>query len=243
MNRKFTLIELLVVIAIIAILASMLMPALNKSREQARSASCRNTLKQLGITALQYTNDYNDFLPLYYALAPSHVVNPQGRSQVYVWRLLQELGYGIDEKMWKTTGCPTARKDLEMRPNYAVEDDYALYAYNTYIGKLTGNNKEIGAQWGASCRPYKISNVRRPSSKILAGDSRQSISLAFVRYYTPNYRQDQSGWLHNDTSNFLFIAGNVRSYTYKDFELQGNGAHQPSTIEYLRPEKEPGDAW
>ncbi len=243
MKLRFTLIELLVVIAIIAVLAGMLMPSLSRSREQAKSISCRNTLKQLGAVAIQYANDYQGYLPLYYALAPSYIVNPNGHGQVYVWRLLQGLGYSINEDMWKKNGCPTARPDLLSRPNYANEDDYTLFSYNTYIGKLTSNNQEIAVQWGAPCRPCKISNVKRPTSKILAADSRQSISLAFVRYYTPNYGQDQSGWLHQDNSNFLFVAGHVKSHNYKDFELKSNGAHQPTTIEYLRPDKNPGDTW
>lgn len=81
MNRKknFTLIELLVVIAIIAILASMLLPALSQAREKSKAATCLNNLKQQYMFAAQYIADNKDLMPnnLKYQTSLMFYYNPE----------------------------------------------------------------------------------------------------------------------------------------------------------------------
>jgi prepilin-type N-terminal cleavage/methylation domain-containing protein/prepilin-type processing-associated H-X9-DG protein len=79
-TQGFTLIELLIVIAIISILASILFPVFARARENARRSSCMSNLKQVGLGVMQYTQDYDEMMPI--------SKNPNFVSRIYVMEII-----------------------------------------------------------------------------------------------------------------------------------------------------------
>ncbi len=161
-GRCFTLIELLVVIAIIAILASMLLPALNQARSKARSISCTNNLKQINNYMVLYTSDYDGHLP--------GNVKWNGHN-VRWWKLLEPYMTHGDTTVWHGNwsdnypifACP------ELSNRMAAMNNPMGYAVNNNV---TNNDNGSGSVL------YKISQFKNPSAKVYVAESKAASGSA-----------------------------------------------------------------
>jgi len=155
--RGFTLIELLVVIAIIAILAAMLLPALSKAKDKAKSIACLSNCKQVGIASTMYTDDnQNAVVPLYQPKGSLVVTSDwivQNNNAVFWEDLLRLGGY---MKTFSAFDCPSLQ-------NLAAHSIGGGFATNHMLG-IGINWPEVGVTLtAAGSTPRKISQIRSPS--------------------------------------------------------------------------------
>ncbi len=180
--ENFTLIELLVVIAIIAILASMLLPALGRARDVAKQISCVNNMKQQGTAISTYTSDNNGYLMVYH---PAAGLNEWG-CQALAYELLMAPYVGIPNKELdghitgaKVFICPASPIAYDAASGYyhhlsnsnTTTNAYQsglYYAYNDYCAFVKGDDS-----CSEAARGLKISNYTRASQTPLELCSRK----------------------------------------------------------------------
>ena len=231
-QRFFTLIELLVVIAIIAILASMLLPALQKAKESGKTSTCVNNLKQLSSYLNNYTNDYNDYMAPCYDKGKLYTSTKYSNPNSWNY-LLAELYGGLeftrtDSKF--TTGTSKATLGSWFCPSYSSSNElmalYILsnYAYNAafmHTGDNGTNTKHLvprtASIWVNIVSMRKITRIKNPSSIFTIGDGAKT-SNKLRDYFVPSDHENEgtkAGNLfyldtrHNNRATIAFVDGHV----------------------------------
>ena len=185
---RFTLIELLVVIAIIAILAAILLPALNSARERGRSASCISNLKQFGTAFDIYTDANEDFYPCFHTINRAFDFgNGSGPNKNWFYVLFSTGVLDVQSFV-----CPT----LPLNPEYMPYKGSAPTArsHYGYNGKFVGQlHRATGGEYGST----KRSQVRYPSMMYVLMDSYTTQSGLPIRQVGSNqvfsYRTTDGG--------------------------------------------------
>lgn len=198
-NKAFTLIELLVVIAIIAILAAILFPVFGRARENARRASCQSNMKQIGLGAMQYSQDYDE------RVVPRTIGGTPDESN---WRLLLQPYI----KSVQLFACPSNTGNTQ-GVNYNGPN--ATFIPRSY--SINGNNNDFNALGGTApsgqFQGQLLAAIQSVAQVVLVVENDPSWPWPELNTTTndPANFAGQAFKGHLGTVNFLFVDGHVKA--------------------------------